>query len=117
MFGKTNYPQMAYYYWATPWRGHIREYVKDDLVQLNKFLGLFETEISTHHYHLDKLGPLYRTVFKAICRVFPGFRESWLYVGKKPENWTAKLKPNDEEFEMAYGMQYFNYKKEETSIK
>jgi SAM-dependent methyltransferase len=117
VLGKTNYPQMAYYYWATPWRGHIREYVKDDLIQLNRFLGLVEEEISTHHYHLDKLRAFQRSIFKIVCRFFPSFRESWLYVGKKPANWTAKLKPNDEEFDMAYGMQYFNYKNEDAASK
>ena len=113
LFGKTNYPQMAYYYWATPWRGHIREYVKDDLVKLNSFLGLDEAEISTHHYHLDQLGPVLRRIFVTICKIFPNFRESWLYVGTKPEHWIEKSEPNQEEFEMAYGKQYFDYKKEE----
>lgn len=112
-FGKTNYPQMAYYYWATPWRGHIREYVKDDLVKMNSFLGLEEAEISTHHYHLDQIGPVLRRIFITICKVFPNFRESWLYVGKKPKEWIEKLEPNQEEFKMAYGKQYFDYKKEE----
>ena len=117
VLGKTNYPQMAYYFWATPWRGHIREYVKGDLKLLNKFLGLIEEESSTHHYHLDKLGALQRYIFRVVCNFFPAFRESWLYVGKKPVNWSEKLSPSDEEFKMAYGMQYFNYEKEDVTAK
>ncbi len=111
LFGKTNYPPFAYYFWQRPWRGHIREYVKNDLIELNRFLGLDSVEISTHHYHLDQLKPWNQKIFKSLCRVFPGLRESWLYVGQRSENWVPKNSPNDEEFNQAFGKQYFNYKK------
>lgn len=110
--GRTNYPQFGYYYWTNPWRGHIREYVENDLKQLGTFLNLDETEISTHHYHLDLIGPTKRIFFKTICKIFPGFRESWLYVGQKPKNWQKKVKPNKREFEIAFGKQYFDYKED-----
>ena len=110
--GKTNYSPFAYYYWANPWRGHIREYVKDDLEKMGQFLELNTQEISTHHYHLDVISPFKRIVFKAICRIFPSFRESWLYVGQKTESWKERLKPNKEEFKMAFDKQYFDYKEE-----
>ena len=110
--GRTNYPHFESFYWSSyPWRGHIREYCRGDLVRLGKFLGLEILEISTHHYHLDKVGPVARDLFKTICRMFPGFRESWLFVGRKPEGWRARNEPSDEEVAVAFRKQYFKYDK------
>ncbi len=110
---KTNYAPFAYYYWTNPWRGHIREYVKNDLEKMGAFLNLKEIEISTHHYHLETLRISMRIIFRYICKIFPTFRESWLYVGQKPIGWQEKIKPNESEFKSAFGKQYFDYKKED----
>lgn len=112
--GKTNYPSFESFYWSSyPWRGHVREFVRGDLEKLGLFLGLEMLEISSHHYHLDSVGPVKRAVFKAICRIFPGFRESWLFVGKKPAGWTARNEPSDKEAADAFKKQYFRYDKSE----
>ena len=56
LLGKTNYPSYESFFWSPdPWRGHVREYVKSDLVKLAKFLNLEEEEVYSHHYHLDRI--------------------------------------------------------------
>ncbi|MGH7701628.1 MAG: class I SAM-dependent methyltransferase, partial [Gemmatimonadales bacterium] len=44
--GRTNLPRYDGYYWYPgPWRGHIREYVREDLVKLAGYLGLEIVEL------------------------------------------------------------------------
>jgi len=110
--GKTNYPSFESFYWSSyPWRGHVREFVRNDLEKLGRFLDLEELEISFHHYHLDSVGPNMRRLFKTICRIFPSFCESLLYVGRKPVDWCPRNEPNDKEAASAFRKQYFRYDK------
>ena len=112
--GKTNYPSFESFYWSSyPWRGHVREFVRNDLEKIGRFLGLDEMEIKTHHYHLERVRPLIRRVFKATCMIFPGFRESWLFVGRKPVGWESRNTPSDQEAIAAFRKHYFNYEKNE----
>lgn len=108
LLGRTNYPSFSSYYWSpNPWRGHNREYVKNDLVQLNDYLKLNMMEVSDHHYHLDKLSKFATIIFKLICKIIPGVRESWIYVGQKPEGWMPNLIPSQKELEDANKKNYF----------
>ena len=114
LFGKTNYNQFAYYYWYPGlWRGHIREYVRNDLVLLNQFLGLELLELTTYHLQLDVLPAWARPLFVGFSYVVPGIRDSWMLVSRKPEDWVPQFKPNSEQFEQAFGGQYFDYSKAE----
>jgi SAM-dependent methyltransferase len=108
--GRTNYPSMASFYW-TPgsWRGHVREYVKQDLHELSEYLGMELVELSSHHYHLETLNSVARKTFVAICKCFPGLRESWLLACRKPPNWQPRLVPNEREFSATLRKQYFRY--------
>jgi len=110
--GKSNYPSFDSFYWSSyPWRGHVREFVRSDLEKLGRFMGLEVLEITFHHYHLDRVRPVTRGLFKTICRIFPSFRESLLFVGRKPADWSARNEPSDEEAPMAFSKQYFKYEK------
>jgi SAM-dependent methyltransferase len=108
--GKTNYPSFDSFYWSSyPWRGHVREFVKDDLIKLGQFLGLKMVDISSHHYHLDAISPLCRKIFVLVCKLLPSLRESWLLVAKKPVEWKPRNAPTEAEATAAYGKQYFKY--------
>lgn len=110
LMGKSNYNRFQYYYWYPgTWRGHIREYVRNDLVLLNQYLGLELLELNTYHLQLDVLPPMTRHLFVFLSQLVPGYRDSWLLISRKPRNWTPKFKPNSEQFELAFGSQYYDY--------
>lgn len=113
MRGKTNYPSFDSFYWSSyPWRGHVREFVKDDLIKLGHFLGLEIVEISSHHYHLDVVSTPVRKIVVLVCKLLPSLRESWLFVGKKPVGWKPHNVPTDTEAASAFRRHYFKYKKD-----
>lgn len=91
IFGKTNLPPFDNYYWYPgTWRGHVREYVKDDLLQLVKFLNLEIVELRSCHLMLKKLPRMIWPLYIFLTNLFPGWRDSWLLVAKKPSGWVPK---------------------------
>ena len=111
MMGKTNYNKFDYFYWYPGmWNGHVREYVRNDLFLLNEYLGLELLELDTYNLQLDVLPAYARKPFAAFATLFPGVRDSWMLVARKPENWTPKYAPNPKQFDKAFGGQYFDYK-------
>jgi len=91
LFGRTNLPDFAVYYWYPgPWRGHVREYTKGDLVQLAGYLNLEIVELRSCHHLLSKLPRITRPVYLALTKVITGWRDSWLLVAKKKTDWTPK---------------------------
>lgn len=87
LFGKTNLARFDSYYWhPNPWRGHIREYVRDDLVKLCKYLNLEIIELRACHHMLEKVPSITRPVYLAMTKLFTGWRDSWLLVAKKRPN-------------------------------
>jgi len=96
--GKTNLAPFATYYWYPgAWRGHIREYVKDDLVQFADFLGLETVELRSCHHMLSRLPTYARPVFVAVTAIAQGWRDSWLLVARKGLGWQPKKTlPRDE---------------------
>jgi len=118
MLGKTNYPSYESFFWsADPWRGHVREYVESDLIKLAKFLNLEEKQVYSHHYHLDQVSEPYRSAFVGLCKIFPGWRETWMLVAKKNAGWTEKLQPSFDEAKVALKKHYFKYKEEDLKWK
>lgn len=114
LLGKTNYNKFDYFYWYPgDWQGHVREYVKGDLFLLNRFLGLELLDLDTYHLQLDVLPPVAREAFVALTRLFPGFRDSWMLVSRKPPDWKPRFKPGPEEFKKAFGGQYYDYTDED----
>jgi len=110
LLGKTNYNIFEYFYWYPgEWQGHVREYVKNDLLLLNKFLGLDLLELSSYHLHLDVLPPSARKWFVGFSFFFPDIRDSWMLVARKPDGWKERFEPSKEEFTKAFGAQYYDY--------
>jgi SAM-dependent methyltransferase len=98
--GRTNLTDFEEYYWhPDPWRGHIREYVKDDLVKLAEYLNLKVLEIrGCDHMLEDRLSTLSRPVFLFLTNMFRGWKDSWLLVAKKKEGWQPRKTLPREEF-------------------
>jgi SAM-dependent methyltransferase len=89
--GKTNLPPFDSYYWYPGhWRGHIREYVKDDLFQLAKFLNLEIMELCSCHLMLEVLPRMIRPIYIFLSSLFPGWKDSWLLVAQKTSDWIPK---------------------------
>jgi SAM-dependent methyltransferase len=89
--GKTNLPGFEGYYWYPgSWRGHIREYVKNDLVLLADYLSLEVLELRGCDHMLWKLPRSIRPVYSFLTALFPGWKDSWLLVARKKQNWSVK---------------------------
>lgn len=90
-FGKTNLPSFENYYWYPgKWRGHVREYVKDDLERLSEYLNLEVLELRSCHHMISKLPSFARPIFILLTSIFPGWRDSWLLVAKKKLEWKSR---------------------------
>ena len=90
--GKTNYARFGAYYWSEgTWRGHVREYVKDDLQSLAKYTGMEIVELRSCHNRITRLPKALRPIFRASTLLFSGLRDSWLLLCRKPPNWQPKL--------------------------
>jgi len=93
--GRTNLPPFEEYFLSNPpWRGHVREYVRDDLERLSRHLGLEVVELRSHHHMLDRLPPRVEPFYRAATRVFPGWRDSWSLLVRKPEEWAEAAGPS-----------------------
>lgn len=87
--GRTNLPPFEEFFWSSaPWRGHVREYVKDDLERLVQNMGLQTVELRSYHHMLWKLPVGISPLYRALCAVFEGWRDSWLLAARKPAHWT-----------------------------
>lgn len=93
--GKTNYPPYVHFFWHEgPWRGHVREYVRDDLDQLARHSGLQIVELGTYHYLLGNFPRKIRTPWKLLTGLLPDTRDSWFMVARKPAGWTVRTSIN-----------------------
>lgn len=89
IFGETNLPPFESYYWYPgSWRGHVREYVKSDLVSLAKYLNLEILELRGCDHMLQKLPKLARPLYHLATSFFPSWKDSWLLVARKMPNWS-----------------------------
>lgn len=89
--GKTNLPGFAGYYWYPgAWRGHVREYVRDDLVELAEYLNLEVLELRACDHMLLKVPAFIRPVYLFLTSIFQGWKDSWMLVAKKRPGWSAK---------------------------
>lgn len=102
--GRTNLaPYDLYYWYEGVWRGPQREYVRGDLEALSRNLGLEIVELRTVHHMLGRLPGSVLPVYKAVTALFPGWRDTWLLVAKKPQGWTPRLTISEKEFASIYG--------------
>ena len=112
LFGYTNYGRYDYFYWYPgPWNGHVREYVKGDLKQLNYFLKLKPKLLTSYHLQLDVLPSLLHLPFKLLTTFFPSFRDSWMMISQKTNKWKPALTPTKEIKKKALGWHYFDMSK------
>jgi len=86
--GRTNYPPYdQFYWWPGAWRGHVREYVLDDLRQLALYQGLELVDLRGCHHMTNCLPALTRFLYSLATSVFPNWRDSLSLVARKPRNW------------------------------
>lgn len=91
MRGRTNMPPYEAYYWYPgSWRGHVREYVRDDLQQMATYLNLEVVDLRGCHHMARKVPSSVRPIYYALTSVFKGWRDSWTLVAKKPNDWQPK---------------------------
>lgn len=92
VLGRTNLPRFEDYYWYPgTWRGHIREYVRHDLILLCTYLNLEILQINTCNLMLQRIpNHLFRFAYVTMMNIFPGLRDSYMLVAKKRPNWTPK---------------------------
>lgn len=97
LFGKTNMPDYEVFYWYPgTWRGHVREYNKDDLKKLSKYLNLHIVELRGCDHMTWKV-PLYvKPFYRFMTSIFTGWKDSWTLVARKPENWKPNKFINEE---------------------
>ena len=89
--GKTNLPRFPTYYWYPgKWRGHVREYVKDDLRVLCSFLGFEIVALDSCHHMLRVVPRVVLPSYLLLTQLFRGWRDSWLLLAKKPEHWRPR---------------------------
>jgi SAM-dependent methyltransferase len=88
LFGNTNMPDYKSYYWyPDPWRGHIREYVKEDLLLFARFLNLEVLELRACDHMLYKLPNIIQPIYIFFTKYFNSWKDTWLLVAKKNKNW------------------------------
>ncbi len=94
--GRSNYPPYEQFFWNPgAWRGHVREYVWDDLSSLAEYLGLADPSIIGSHHMLGVLPAWARPLYKAVTAPLPGARDSLMLVANKPNGWTAPQNDGD----------------------
>jgi SAM-dependent methyltransferase len=102
LFGKTNLsPFESYYWYPGSWRGHVREYVRDDLAKLTQLLDLEVLELRGCDHMLHKLPSALRPVYLVSTALFDSLKDSWLLVAKKKPGWKPMKelpKPQRSEF-------------------
>ena len=106
--GRTNMPPYASYYWYPGhWRGHVREYVRDDLQQLAGFLKLEIVDLRGCHHMVRRVPRLARPFYLATTALFDGWRDSWTLVARKPHGWAPHLELNDMELDQIVTLNAF----------
>ena len=93
--GRTNHAVFDDYYWFEgPWRGHVREYVRDDLARLASHLDLDILELRGCDHMLANVSALTRLAFTFLSGIFPDWKDSWVLVARKRKNWSpVKQRP------------------------
>ncbi|MGK2961044.1 MAG: class I SAM-dependent methyltransferase [Gemmatimonadaceae bacterium] len=91
LLGRTNLTAYETFYWSDiPWRGHVREYVRDDLVKLADYLGLDILELRGVDHMLQKVPAAARPPYLLATALFKDWKDSWLLVAKKKKSWRPR---------------------------
>ncbi len=89
LFGKTNLPDyQSFYYHPGDWRGHIREYVENDLILLTKNLGLtIKLLRGCDHMISTRLKKVNKILYLILTGLDRSLKDSWVMIAQKPDNW------------------------------
>jgi len=90
--GRTNMPLYGHYFWEAPWRGHVREYVLDDLRQLAAYLGLEVERLCGVHHLAHRLPHPARELY-LLAALRGGLRDTLMLLARKPHEWLAPISP------------------------
>ena len=92
VMGRTNLTAYETFYWSDiPWRGHVREYVRDDLVKLAEYLDLEILELRGVDHMLQKIPVIARAPYRLATALFNDWKDSWLLVARKRSSWRPRL--------------------------
>lgn len=87
LFGKTNMPPFESFWWSPgAWTGHVREYVRDDLVQLSRYLNLKVLELRGIDDLMSLVLPrpsFIRSAYLIATKFFGDWKDTWQLVGRK----------------------------------
>jgi 2-polyprenyl-3-methyl-5-hydroxy-6-metoxy-1,4-benzoquinol methylase len=87
--GRTNLEKFeAYYHHPGQWRGHVREYTRQDLELLAKLLGTELVELRGVHHMLQKVPRGFLNLYKGLMTLMPDMADTWMMVARKPSGWT-----------------------------
>lgn len=104
LFGGTNYPRFEIYYWYPEyWRGHVREYVKNDLIELSTYLNLEILELRGCDHMLQQLHVAARPAYLLLTKIFTSWKDSWLLVARKKPDWQPKTTLSQAKFAKVFG--------------
>ncbi len=109
--GKTNLADYFTYFW-TPgrWRGHVREYVKDDLFLLSEYLGLELVNLKGSDHMVNmRLKNILKKIYLLITKFDDSLKDSWTLVAKKPINWKKNKELNSDKYNKYYSSIYSWY--------
>ena len=91
LMGRTNLTAYETFYWSDiPWRGHVREYVRDDLEKLAEYLNLDVLELRGVDHMLQKIPSVTRPPYRLATALFNDWKDSWLMVARKKKGWTPR---------------------------
>lgn len=98
--GKTNLPDYYSYFWSPGnWRGHVREYVKNDLILLCEYLGLELVSVKgCDHMVSIRLKNILKKIYYFVTSFDNSLKDSWTLVAKKPSNWKNNKELNFDEY-------------------
>lgn len=100
LIGKTNLPPFREYYWSQgPWRGHVREYVRDDLAQLAQFLKCDIVELRSCDHMLQRVRPVVLPFYLAVTSVFRGWKDGWALIVRKPPGWNSNREVSQQDLD------------------
>lgn len=84
--GKTNLPPYDAFYWTEgPYRGHVREYVRGDLVLLSQYLNLEILELNgiDDLIAVQRRHPALVLPYRLASAFFRGWKDTWKLVARK----------------------------------
>ena len=84
LLGRTNYPPYNQFFEAPVWRGHVREYTRNDLYQLATLMHLPIQELRGIDQMLGVLPSVLHKPYLFVTNLFPNLKDSLLLVVRKP---------------------------------